>query len=89
MLVTATIREYLRDPEKTTLISSAIADGVSQYGMQTFDQSLMRFYTEGKISMENALRYASNPTEFELRIKGIHATSDESWQTFERKTEPA
>jgi hypothetical protein len=49
----------------------------------------MRFYTEGKISMENALRYATNPTEFELRIKGIHATSDESWQSFEHKPESA
>jgi len=84
MLVTATIREYLLDPEKTSLIKSAIADGVSQYGMQTFDQSIMKHYTEGKISMENALRYCSNPTEFELRTKGIHATSDESWKSFER-----
>jgi twitching motility protein PilT len=87
MLVTSTIREYLLDPEKTSLIKTAIADGVSTYGMQTFDQSLMRHYSEGRISLENALRYASNPTEFELRIKGIHATSDESWKSFEGKEE--
>jgi twitching motility protein PilT len=87
MLVTSTIREYLLDPEKTSLIKTAIADGVSTYGMQTFDQSLMRHYSEGKITLENALRYASNPTEFELRIKGIHATSDESWKSFEGKEE--
>ena len=86
MLVTATIREYLLDPEKTSLIKSAISEGVSQYGMQTFDQSIMRHYTEGKISLENALRYCSNPNEFELRVKGIHATSDESWKSFERTT---
>jgi twitching motility protein PilT len=85
MLVTATIREYLMDAEKTSLIKSTIAEGVSQYGMQTFDQSIMKHYTEGKISMENALRYCSNPTEFELRVKGIHATSDESWKTFEQQ----
>jgi twitching motility protein PilT len=87
MLVTATIREYLQEQEKTSLIKSAIAEGVSQYGMQTFDQSIMKHYTEGKVSLENALRYCSNPTEFELRVKGIHATSDESWKTFERKEE--
>jgi twitching motility protein PilT len=87
MLVTATIREYLLDPEKTSLIKAVIAEGVSQYGMQTFDQSIMKHYTEGKITLENALRYCSNPTEFELRTKGIHATSDESWKTFERKEE--
>jgi len=85
MLVTATIREYLMDAEKTSLIKSTIAEGVSQYGMQTFDQSIMKHYTEGKISMENALRYCSNPNEFELRVKGIHATSDESWKTFEQQ----
>jgi twitching motility protein PilT len=87
MLVTATIREYLLDPEKSSLFKSAIAEGVSQYGMQTFDQSIMKHYTEGKITLENALRYCSNPTEFELRVKGIHATSDESWKSFERKEE--
>jgi twitching motility protein PilT len=87
MLVTGTIREYLLDPEKTSLIKAAIAEGVSQYGMQTFDQSIMKAYTEGKVTMENALRYCSNPTEFELRVKGIHATSDESWKSFERKEE--
>jgi twitching motility protein PilT len=86
MLVTATIREYLLDPEKTSLIKSAISEGVSQYGMQTFDQSLMRHYTEGRVTLESALRYCSNPNEFELRVKGIHATSDESWKSFERPT---
>ena len=87
MLVTATIKEYLLDQEKTSLIKAAIAEGVSQYGMQTFDQSLMKHYTEGKVSLESALRYCSNPNEFELRVKGIHATSDESWKSFERKEE--
>jgi len=84
MTVTATIREYLLDAEKTSLIKNVIAEGAAQYGMQTFDQAIMKLYTEGKISIENALRYCSNPTEFELRIKGIHATSDETWKSFEQ-----
>lgn len=85
MMVTATIREYLQEPEKISLIKAAIADGVSQYGMQTFDQSIMKLYTEGKIALESALRYCSNPTEFELRVKGIHATSDVGWKRFENQ----
>ncbi len=85
MLVTATIREYLLDPEKTPLIKGAIAEGVSQYNMQTFDQSIMKLYGEEKISLENALRFCSNPNEFELRVKGIHATSDETWKSFEQQ----
>jgi twitching motility protein PilT len=88
MTVTATIREFLLDPEKTSLIKGAISEGSSQYGMQTFDQAIMKLYREEKVSLENALRYCSNPTEFELRIKGIHATSDETWKPFEQqKTE--
>ena len=85
MTVTATIREYLLDPEKTSLIKTAIAEGVSQYNMQTFDQAIMKIHSEGKISLETALRYCSNPTEFELRVKGIHSTSDETWKPFEHK----
>jgi hypothetical protein len=45
----------------------------------------MKAYTDEKISLESALRFCSNPTEFELRVKGIHSTSDESWKTFERQ----
>jgi twitching motility protein PilT len=85
MIVTSTIREYLIDAEKTSLIKGAIQDGVAQYGMQTFDQAMMKLYSEQKITLETALRYCSNPTEFELRVKGIHATSDESWKPFEHK----
>ncbi len=85
MTVTSTIREYLIDPAKTSLIRGLIQEGVSQYGMQTFDQGIMKLYSEDKISMEAALRSCSNPTEFELRVKGIHATSDESWKPFERR----
>ena len=85
MMVTATIREYLQDRDKISLISGVISEGVSQYGMQTFDQSIMKAYTEEKISLESALRFCTNPTEFELRVKGIHSTSDESWKSFERQ----
>ena len=87
MTVTSTIREYLIDTQKTSLIKGAIQDGVAQYGMQTFDQAMMKLYSEQKITLETALRYCSNPTEFELRVKGIHATSDQSWKPFEQRGE--
>lgn len=91
MINTSTIQEYLLSPEKTLLIKSAIQDGASQYGMQTFDQSLMRLFRQGLITLEEAVRHSSNPTEFELRIKGIHASSDTSWDAFEERDqqEPA
>lgn len=83
MINTETVRDYVLDPAKTALIPAAIADGFSQYGMQTFDQSLMALYRKRLITLEDALRNATNQAEFELRIKGIHATSDSSWEAFE------
>jgi twitching motility protein PilT len=83
MIVTSSIREYIIDPEKTPLITQAIREGVSSHEMQSFDQSLMKLLSDGKISMEEALKNSSNPHEFSLRLKGIQATSDKTWETFE------
>jgi len=91
MIVTSTIRDYIIDPEKTSLIQQAIKEGVSTHGMQSFDQSLMKLYTEGLISIEEALKNSSNPHEFSLRLKGVQASSDNTWEQFEQteRNEPA
>jgi twitching motility protein PilT len=73
---TAYIRDCVENKEKTKLIQSAIAAGTSQYGMQTFDQSLYNLWKAELISLEEALRQASNPDEFKLRVAGIQSTSD-------------
>ena len=83
MVVTSTIREYIIDPVKTPLIQQAIKEGVTSHGMQSFDQSLMQLFTEGAITIEEALKNSSNPHEFNLRMKGILATSDKTWDDFE------
>jgi len=83
MIVTSTIREYIIDPEKTPLIQQAIREGVTSHGMQSFDQSLMKLMTDGVITLEEALKNSSNPHEFSLRMKGIQATSDKTWESFE------
>ncbi len=57
-----------------------------QHQMQTFDQSLMQLYKEGKITLEAAMKSSSNPHEFELRVRGIHASSDTTWDAFEDAT---
>lgn len=85
MITTAAIREYLMDPEKLHLIKAAIAEGVTEYGMQAFDQSLMKLYKEGTITIEEAMQNSSNPTEFDLRVRGIEATTDNTWSLFEGK----
>jgi twitching motility protein PilT len=83
MVVTAAIRDYIKDPDKTPLIKQAIKEGVSSYGMQSFDQSLMKLLTEGLISKEQALKNSTNSHEFELRLKGVQSASDKSWDQFE------
>ena len=83
MVVTSTIREYIIDPVKTPLIQQAIKEGVSSHGMQSFDQSLMQLLTDDMVSLEEALKNSSNPHEFNLRMKGIQATSDKTWEDFE------
>jgi twitching motility protein PilT len=76
MVTTAYIRECLVTPEKTRSIHEAISAGTSQYGMQTFDQSLYDLYQQGLIAYETALENASNPDDFKLRVQGISSTGD-------------
>jgi len=76
MLTTPFIRDCIVDKEKTHLITGAIGSGTSQYGMQTFDQSILGLFEEGLISYDEALRWASNVDEFKLKVQGISTTAD-------------
>jgi len=71
MVSTGLIRDYIINEEKTYLIREAIANGASQYAMQTFDQSLFRLLQSRSISMEEAIHNATNPDEFKMRVSGI------------------
>src|ERR1700730_12508707 len=76
MISTAFIRDCIVDKEKTNLIHGAIAAGTSQYGMQTFDQSIFGLVQNGLVTYEEALRWASNVDEFKLKVQGVSTTSD-------------
>ncbi len=78
MISTPFIRDCIVDKDKTHLIHGAIAGGTSQYGMQTFDQSIFGLYQSGLVSYEEALRWASNVDEFKLKVQGISTTADVS-----------
>ncbi len=79
LINTAAVRDNIRDAEKALNIPDLIKDGTIQYGMQSFDQSLMNWYQRGAISYEAALFYSSNPSEFALRLSGIEGTSDRTF----------
>jgi len=76
MINTAAIHDCLIEPEKFNNIPDLIESGGSQYGMQSFDQSIMRLYKQGFISFEEAMSSASNPDDFDLRVKGIVGAAD-------------
>ena len=87
MVTTEYIRECIITPEKTRLVRDAIASGISQYGMQTFDQSIYDLYTQGLITIDEALKNASNPDEFKLRLAGIRTTTDAAREEMERASQ--
>ena len=71
LVSTGLIRDYIINEEKTYLIREAIANGASQYAMQTFDQSLFRLLQAKRISLEEAIHNATNSDEFKMRVAGI------------------
>jgi twitching motility protein PilT len=77
---TATISELIRKGDELVTIPEHIAEGRVQYGMQSFDQSLLDLYSKGWISYEWAMHYASNPSEFALRVSGVSPGEQEVWQ---------
>ena len=87
MLASARVRECIDDKDKTKQLNDAISQGFVSYGMQTFDQSLMRLFSNKLITYEEAIRQSSNPDDFALKVSGISSTSDASWDGFESKAD--
>src|SRR5512145_2670648 len=86
LINSAAVADNMRDIERALNIPDLIAEGTVSYGMQSFDQSLMKWYKDGVISYESALFYASNPSEFALRASGIDAASDRTFSEIAKST---
>jgi twitching motility protein PilT len=84
MVSTGFIRDCIINPDKTRQIRDAIAAGTSQYGMQTFDQSIFDLYSRNLITLEEAITRASNPDDFRLRVQGIRSSADSAREEMER-----
>jgi len=89
LISTAYIRECIENKEKTKYIREQISLGTSQYGMQTFDQSLYQLFKSGLITLDEALKRATNPDEFRLKIQGVQFTSDISREQMEESLQAA
>jgi twitching motility protein PilT len=71
LVSTPFIKDCIEDPEKTALIPDAIAAGGSQYGMQTFDQAILRLCQQELVSVDEAMNWVTNVEEFRMRLRGI------------------
>jgi len=92
MIGTAVIRDCIREAKRTAEIPSFIAQGSSQYGMQSFDQCLLQLYRDGIIAYETAKDSASSPDDFDLKVRGIFSTGELTFEaqgpTGESATKP-
>src|SRR3989442_1307071 len=73
LINTAAVHGNMRDLTKTLSIPDLIAQGSVQYGMLSFDQSLLYWYQQGMISYEDAIFYPTNPSEFALKVSGVES----------------
>ena len=86
MVSTGLVKECIALPERTRELRDVIARGHTQYGMQTFDQSLMSLWRDGHITFEEALAQSTNPDDFALKARGISSSSDSRWDDFDHET---
>jgi len=68
MVVTGTIRDCIKDPDRGANIADLIAEGRTTYGSQTFDQHLLDLVREGVVDFRVAKAAATNPSDFDLKV---------------------
>lgn len=80
-----TIRSYILEKSKMMEIPKIMEK--SEYdGMQTFDQSLLKLYVDGLISMEDALANANSPNDLKIKILQVKPDAkNELGETEEQK----
>jgi twitching motility protein PilT len=88
MINTPTIKDLILEGTRIGEVRDYIAEGREQYGMQTFDQCLMDLVASGEVTFDVAKAAASNPSDFELKMRMFSTVSD-SPRSEERAAEPA
>jgi twitching motility protein PilT len=70
MVTTGRIQDFIMDPAQTGQIQQAIAEG-EYYGMQTFDQALLKLVEEDRVEYAEALKSSSSPQNFKLMVQAL------------------
>ncbi|HYH60627.1 MAG TPA: type IV pilus twitching motility protein PilT [Solirubrobacterales bacterium] len=68
LVVTGRVQDLILNPNETGKITEVIAEG-EYYGMQTFDQALLKHVMAGNIAEEDAMKGASSPHDFKLMLQ--------------------
>jgi len=88
MIGTALIKDCIREAKRTPEIPAFVAQGSQQYGMQTFDQCLLKLYRDAVISYETAREAATNADDFDLKVRGIFSTGELTFEGEQKKIAP-
>jgi twitching motility protein PilT len=70
LLNTGRVFDRIVDPSQTDEVIDVIAEG-DYYGMQTFDQALVKLVRDGLVAHDEARRAATNPHDFDLQMAGV------------------
>jgi len=68
LICTKTVQDYIVNPDETHKIKEVIETG-EYYGMQSFEQSLMKLYMAGLIDLEEAAAASKNAEDFKIRLR--------------------
>ncbi len=71
LICTATVRDLIKDPDRTSQLHDYIRIARDQYGMQTLDQHLLDLVADGVVASEPALAAATNPADFDLQLRTL------------------
>ena len=71
LIATALVRDCIADSNKTEGLAGAIVQGAAQYGMQSFDQAILKLCKEDLVTVEEATKWVTNVEEFKMRLRGI------------------
>ncbi|MDD2829755.1 MAG: PilT/PilU family type 4a pilus ATPase [Sulfuricurvum sp.] len=78
VLVRTSRIEQLIAENRDIEIPDTIAEGKELYGSQTFDQGILDLYLSGRISREEALNYATSPSDLKLKMEGLAGVIDKN-----------
>jgi twitching motility protein PilT len=75
MVMTGRVHDMILDPKLTGQLPEVVAEG-GYYGMQTFDQHLLKHLQAGRITFDEAMRSATSPHDFKLMVAAEGSLAD-------------